>query len=125
MSQKSEVRNQKSEKKVSAKAKKTDATGGTPAKLYDVLVRPLVTEKSTAAAEHNKLTFAIAPSATKRDVKRAVETLFKVNVTKVNTIHLQGKTKRFRGQPGQRSDLRKAIVTLAEGQSIDLAAGLK
>lgn len=109
-----------------AKTKKAKATGGAvEARLYDVLVRPLVTEKSSAAAELNKLTFAISPTATKTDVKNAVEGLFKVTVTKVNTIKTEGKVKRFRGRPGQRSDLRKAVVTLAEGQSIDLAAGLK
>lgn len=100
-------------------------TGLIEARLYDVLVRPIVTEKSTQANELNKVTFAISPTATKFDVKRAVEALFKVSVTKVNTINIEGKIKRFRGKPGQRSTLRKAIVTLAEGQSIDLAAGLK
>ncbi|OYW13379.1 MAG: 50S ribosomal protein L23 [Rhodospirillales bacterium 12-54-5] len=101
------------------------ASGLIEARLYDILVRPIVTEKSTAASELNKITFAISPTATKVDVKRAVEALFKVSVTKVNTINTEGKIKRFRGKPGQRSTLRKAIVTLAEGQSIDLAAGLK
>ena len=109
-----------------APAKKT-AKGGdlAEARLYDVLVRPIVTEKSTRAAELNKVTFAIAPKATKKDVKAAVEALFKVDVTKVNTINVEGKIKRFRGKIGQRSTLRKAIVTLAAGQSIDLQAGLK
>ncbi len=95
------------------------------ARLYDVLVRPIITEKSSRAAEQNKLTFAISPTATKRDVKAAVESLFKVDVTKVNTINVEGKVKLFRGKRGQRSTLRKAIVTLAAGQSIDLQAGLK
>jgi len=101
------------------------STGAVDARLYDILVRPIVTEKSTAANELNKVTFAISPTATKFDVKQAVEALFKVSVTKVNTINTEGKIKRFRGKPGQRATLRKAIVTLAEGQSIDLAAGLK
>lgn len=109
-----------------APAKKTAAKGGVvEARLYDVLVRPIVTEKSSRAAELNKLTFAISPTATKHDVKSAVEALFKVDVLKVNTINVEGKVKRFRGNPGQRSNLRKAIVTLAAGQSIDLQAGLK
>jgi large subunit ribosomal protein L23 len=95
------------------------------ARLYDVIRRPVITEKSTAAAEQNKVTFAITPDATKADVKAAVEAVFKVTVTKVNTIHINGKTKRFRGRPGQRNDIRKAIVTLAAGQSIDFAAGAK
>lgn len=109
-----------------APAKKA-AKGGVvaDARLYDVLVRPIITEKSSKAAELNKLTFAISPRATKQDVKNAVETLFKVEVTKVNTINIDGKVKRFRGKPGQRSTIRKAIVTLAAGQSIDLQAGLK
>lgn len=92
---------------------------------YDVIVRPVVTEKSTAAAEQNKVVFAIAPKATKNDVKAAVEAIFKVTVTKVNTVNVEGKMKKFRGRDGQRSDLRKAIVTLAAGQSIDFAAGAR
>lgn len=109
-----------------APAKKSAAKGSVvQARLYDVLVRPIVTEKSSRAAEQNKLTFAIAPSATKADVKQAVEALFKVDVAKVNTINVEGKRKKFRGKEGQRSTLRKAIVTLADGQSVDLQAGLK
>jgi len=95
------------------------------ARLYDVIVRPVVTEKSTAAAEQNKVTFKISPTATKNDVKAAVEAIFKVSVLKVNTINVEGKVKKFRGRPGQRSDSRKAIVTLAAGQSIDFAAGAR
>lgn len=94
------------------------------ADLHDVLVRPVVTEKSTAASEFNKVTFMISPRADKIQVKQAVEHLFKVKVTKVNTVNIQGKTKRFRGQTGKRDDVRKAIVTLEAGQTIDLAAGL-
>jgi large subunit ribosomal protein L23 len=94
------------------------------AELHDVLVRPVVTEKSTAASEFNKVTFMISPRADKTQVKRAVEHLFKVKVTKVNTVKIAGKTKRFRGQKGKRDDIRKAIVTLEAGQTIDLAAGL-
>jgi large subunit ribosomal protein L23 len=112
-----------------APAKKAAAKGDAAAvknrKLYDVIVRPVLTEKAHNALQFNKVTFAIAPGATKRDVKAAVESLFKVDVVKVNTINTEGKLKNFRGQRGQRSDLRKAIVTLAAGQSIDLAAGLR
>ncbi len=94
-------------------------------RLYDVIQRPLITEKSTAAAEHNKVVFQISADATKVDVKKAVEALFGVKVLKVNTLVVKGKTKRFKGRPGQRSDVRKAVVTLVQGHSIDLAAGLR
>lgn len=110
------------------KAAKTSESKGSvlaSAYLYDVISRPHVTEKSTVAAEQNKITFKISPSATKKDVKKAVETIFNVKVKKVNTINIDGKTKRFRGQPGQRSDVRKAVVTLEAGQSIDVAAGAR
>lgn len=112
-----------------APAKKAAAKSGGAVeknrKLYDVLVRPVLTEKAHNALQFNKVTFVISPTASKTDVKQAVETLFKVTVTKVNTVNTEGKLKNFRGQRGQRSDLRKAIVTLAAGQSIDLAAGLR
>ncbi|HPF22690.1 MAG: 50S ribosomal protein L23 [Hyphomonas sp.] len=91
---------------------------------YDVLRRPLITEKSTLVAEHNKIVFEVALDADKNQIKDAVEALFKVNVTKVNTIVQKGKTKRFRGFAGRRSDMKKAIVTLAEGQSVDITTGL-
>jgi large subunit ribosomal protein L23 len=109
-----------------AAAKKT-VKGGVldDARLYDVIVSPVVTEKSTRATEQNKVTFKISPTATKVDVKKAVEAIFKVTVTKVNTINVEGKMKKFRGRDGQRSDVRKAIVTLAAGQSIDFAAGAR
>lgn len=114
-------------KKAPAKKATTKAAKGevAAAKLYDVIVRPVLTEKAYAGQAQNKVTFAISPSATKNDVKKAVETLFKVSVVKVNTVNTEGKRKSFRGKPGQRSDHRKAIVTLAEGQSIDVAAGLR
>ncbi len=94
-------------------------------RLYDVIQRPLITEKATLAAEQGKVVFKINATANKQDVKRAVEQLFGVKVVKVNTVLTKGKQKRFRGKLGQRNDTRKAIVTLAAGQSIDLAAGLK
>lgn len=109
-----------------APAKKTASKGVlAEARLYDVIVKPIVTEKSTVAAEQNKVTFKISPTATKQDVKAAVEAIFKVTVKKVNTIKVEGKVKKFRGRPGQRSDFRKAIVTLDAGQTIDFAAGAR
>lgn len=119
------VLKKKTESKAKASTKKASKGGLAQARLYDVIVRPVVTEKSTVLAEQNKVVFKISPTATKNDVKKAVESIFNVTVTKVNTINIDGKTKRFRGQPGQRSDLRKAVVTLAAGQSIDFAAGAR
>ncbi len=111
-------------KEATKSAKKADAKAVTPA-MFDLIQRPLVTEKSTAAAEFNKVVFQVREDATKATIKDAVEAIFGVTVTKVNTLNNQGKTKRFRGQLGKRSDQKKAIVTLAEGQSIDLMAGVK
>ena len=87
---------------------------------YDVIVSPVITEKATMANEHGQVTFAVPVTATKPQIKAAVEMLFDVKVTAVNTILLKGKTKMFRGRPGRRSDMKKAMVTLAEGQTIDL-----
>jgi len=91
---------------------------------YDVIRRPLITEKSTLVAEQNKIIFEVAPGADKKAIKEAVEALFKVKVTKANPLPQKGKTKRFRGFLGRRSDVKKAIVTLAEGQSVDISTGL-
>jgi large subunit ribosomal protein L23 len=91
---------------------------------YDVIVRPVITEKSTAASEHNKVVFVVAPDATKPQIKAAVENLFKVKVTAVNTLNRKGKNRRFRGIKGRTSDTKRAIVTLAEGQRIDVTTGL-
>jgi len=93
-------------------------------KHYDTIIAPVVTEKSTLLSEYNKVVFRVPLNATKVQVKAAVEALFKVNVTKVNTAVTKGKTKRFKGIPGRRSDTKKAIVTLAKGQSIDITTGL-
>ncbi len=93
-------------------------------KHYDTILAPVITEKATLLSEHNKVLFRVPLTATKDDVKAAVEKLFGVKVTKVNTIVSKGKTKRFRGIPGRRSDTKKAIVTLADGQSIDVTTGL-
>ena len=92
---------------------------------FDVVLAPHITEKSTMMSEHNAVVFKVAPSATKPEIKAAVEALFKVTVTKVNTIVTKGKTKRWKGKPYQRSDFKKAIVTLAEGQSIDITEGAR
>lgn len=91
---------------------------------YDTILAPVITEKSTLVAEENKVIFHVPLSATKPEIKAAVERLFKVDVTKVNTILVKGKTKRFRGRSGRRSDYKKAIVTLADGQSVDITTGL-
>ncbi|MFZ5670009.1 MAG: 50S ribosomal protein L23 [Pseudomonadota bacterium] len=94
------------------------------ARHYDTILAPVITEKSTYLSEQNKVVFRVADHATKDDIAAAVEALFKVTVTKVNTLNVKGKTKRFRGRAGRRSDVKKAIVTLAEGQSIDITTGL-
>ena len=94
------------------------------ARHYDTILAPLITEKSTVLSEQNKVVFRVADNATKDEIAAAVEALFKVNVTKVNTLVQKGKTKRFRGIMGRRVDIKKAIVTLAEGQSIDVTTGL-
>ncbi|ACA14922.1 Ribosomal protein L25/L23 [Methylobacterium sp. 4-46] len=91
---------------------------------YDVIVAPVITEKATNLSELNKVVFRVAPKATKPQIKEAVERLFEVKVKSVNTLITKGKTKMFRGQRGQRSDVKKAIVTLEEGQTIDVTTGL-
>ena len=94
------------------------------ARHYDAILSPVITEKATLLSEQNKVVCRVANDATKDEIAAAVEALFKVNVTKVNTLVVKGKTKRFRGRPGRRSDVKKAVVTLAEGQSIDITTGL-
>jgi len=96
----------------------------TKAQAYDVLLSPVITEKATNVSEHNQVAFRVAVDATKPAIKAAVELLFKVKVEAVNTVMAKGKTKRFRGRPGKRADEKKAYVTLAEGASIDVTAGL-
>ena len=90
----------------------------------DTIIKPVITEKATLLSEHNKVVFRVPLEATKDQVKEAVEKLFKVKVKAVNTIRHLGKTKRFRGFVGKRPDTKKAIVTLVEGQSIDVTTGL-
>lgn len=91
---------------------------------YDVIKSPLITEKGSLVAEQNQVIFKVAMDATKPQIKAAVEKLFDVKVKSVNTLVQKGKTKMFKGRPGVRSDVKKAIVTLAEGQSIDVTTGL-
>jgi large subunit ribosomal protein L23 len=91
---------------------------------YDVIVAPVITEKATMLSEHNKVVFKVAKTATKPQIKAAVEKLFDVKVKSVNTIVTEGKLKVFRGRLGQRSDVKKAVVTLEEGHSIDVTTGL-
>jgi large subunit ribosomal protein L23 len=92
--------------------------------MYDIVRAPVITEKATIVSEHNQVIFRVPLSATKREVKAAVEGLFNVSVTAVNTIRVMGKVKRFRGRPGRRSDYKKAVVTLREGQRIDVTTGI-
>ena len=92
--------------------------------MYDTLVRPVITEKSMVSSEAGKVVFIVPLSATKNDVKSAVEAIFNVKVEKVNTIKQFGKVKSFRGHEGKRSDFKKAIITLADGQNIDVTTGI-
>ena len=93
-------------------------------RMYQTILSPLVTEKATALSESGQVVFRVTLDATKPEIKAAVEVLFNVKVLAVNTLVVKGKAKRFRGRPGQRSDWKKAMVRLAEGQSIDLTTGL-
>ena len=94
------------------------------ARHYDTIVAPIITEKATLLTEQNKVVFRVADDATKDEIAAAVEELFKVKVIKVNTLITKGKTKRFKGILGRRSDVKKAIVTLQAGQTIDISTGL-
>ena len=91
---------------------------------YQVILNPLVTEKSTQQSEFNKMVFSVSVTATKQEVKSSIEKIFSVKVKSVNTILLKGKIKRFKGILGRRSNTKKAIVTLAPGNTIDLSAGV-
>jgi large subunit ribosomal protein L23 len=93
-------------------------------RMYQTILSPIVTEKATALTERSQVVFKVALEATKPEIKAAVEGLFNVKVLAVNTLVVKGKKKRFRGREGQRSDWKKAMVRLAEGQSIDLTTGL-
>ncbi len=91
---------------------------------YDILISPVITEKATAASEHSKVVFKVARTATKPQIKEAVEKLFDVKVKKVNTLVRKGKTKIFKGRPGELQNTKRAIVTLEEGHTIDVTTGL-
>ncbi|WP_138379500.1 50S ribosomal protein L23 [Luteithermobacter gelatinilyticus] len=96
----------------------------TELKHYDTILGPVITEKSTLVSEQNQVVFRVPLTATKPEIKEAVEALFDVKVEAVNTIRVKGKVKRFRGRMGRRSDYKKAMVKLAEGQSIDVTTGV-
>ncbi|CAK0764024.1 50S ribosomal protein L23 [uncultured Gammaproteobacteria bacterium] len=93
-------------------------------RMYDIILSPIVTEKTTVMSEHNQVAFRVPLDATKPEIKQAVEALFSVKVTAVNTAVQKGKTKRFRGRLGVRSDVKKAMVSLAKGYRIDLTSGV-
>ena len=96
----------------------------TDPRLYDVVLSPVITEKATMASEYNKVIFRVAATATKPQIKEAVERLFDVKVKAVNTLNRKGKRKTFRGQPGVQQGVKKAVVTLEEGHRIDVTTGL-
>ena len=92
--------------------------------LFDTIVSPVITEKATTLSEFNKIVFRVHKSASKNSIKKSIEKIFKVNVIKINTINLKGKTKLVKGKKSSRPGYKKAIVTLKKGQSIDLATGI-
>ena len=103
---------------------KKQAKTAADVKHFDVVLAPHITEKTTLLSEQNAVVFKVANDATKPQIKAAVEALFDVKVTAVNTITSKGKTKRWKGRPYRRSDVKKAVVTLAEGDSIDITTGI-
>jgi large subunit ribosomal protein L23 len=105
---------------MSIRARKVGNVTISKAAAYDTILRPIITEKATMANENGQVTFAVPVTATKPEIKAAVEMLFDVEVKAVNTILLKGKTKMWKGRPGRRSDMKKAMVTLVDGQTIDL-----
>ncbi len=115
----SAVKEKKAPAKAAAKAPRTDLSG-----LYPIIVSPVITEKATNGSQYNQVTFRVLRSATKPQIRVAIENLFKVKVTAVNTHNRRGKTKVFKGRKGFRSDVKFAIVTLAEGNTIDVTTGL-
>ena len=100
------------------------AKGAIDTRHYDVIVAPHITEKATLLSEHNAVVFKVAESATKPQIKAAIEAIYNVKVAAVNTLVQKGKTKRWKGKPYTRSDVKKAVVTLAAGQSIDVTSGI-
>jgi large subunit ribosomal protein L23 len=93
-------------------------------RMYDLILGPVITEKSTQGSEHNQVTFRVVKEATKPEIRQAVEGLFGVKVKAVNTLNQKCKLKRFKGRIGKRNDVKKAIVTLEEGHSIDVTTGI-
>jgi large subunit ribosomal protein L23 len=100
------------------------AENAVSAEMMEIIRRPLITEKAMKGSEHNQVVFQVSLNATKPEIKKAVESVFGVKVKSVNTLRQMGKQKLFRGRKGVRSEVKKAIVTLAEGQSIDVTAGV-
>ena len=100
------------------------ATMPTRQQMFDIVRSPVITEKATNVSEHNQVIFRVPLSATKRQVRVAIEALFNVQVTAINTMRIPGKLKRFRGRAGRRSDYKKALVTLGAGQRIDVTTGI-
>ena len=99
-------------------------TGDNVTDFYDIIRRPIITEKATMASENGTVAFEVSINSTKNQIKNAIENLFNVKVNSVNTLIIKGKVKRFRGKLGKRRDLKKAYVTLAEGNTIDVSTGL-
>ncbi len=95
-----------------------------PERMYDIVRSPVITEKATMVSEHNQVVFRVPVDATKPEIRAAVEGLFNVKVVGVNTILQKGKTKRWKGRPGRRNDVKKAVVRLADGDSIDITTGV-
>lgn len=93
-------------------------------RMYNILVKPVITEKSSVVAENNVLTFEVAKDSNKTEIKNAIEAIYNVKVERVNTLNQEGKTKRFKGHLGRRSDYKKAMVKLADGHNIDVSAGV-
>ena len=116
---------QKAEKAEKAPKAKKQANTQLNERALDAIVSPVVTEKSTLAGQHGKYTFKVSVCACKTTIKQAVESIFGVNVTKINVSNFDGKKKVFKGRKGQRNSYRKAVVTLKPGQSIDLSSGIK
>ena len=114
----------KTPKSAAAKAPATPKVAVSKARAYDIIRSPVITEKATLGSQHNQVTFRVPLDATKPEIKAAVESVFSVKVKAVNTLRTEGKTKRFRGFVGKRNDTKKAIVSLAEGQSIDVTTGV-
>lgn len=104
--------------------KENNKNAGMALKKYDIVLHPLVTEKATALTQYNQYSFKVALTATKKELKKAVEELFKVNVLTINTLRVMGKKKVFKGRFGRRSDYKKAIVRLKSGQTIDMSVGI-